>query len=147
MLRLKPENIFKTVADFQTKKNWRKMNSLLSEARLFGWLMKSTLQWDSNPEPWKKMSMYRTQIFIINNVNFWPPSPEGGGKKNYQINVCFFWNRLYSVTGVLWTWFYTNTQVVKSGVIGKVHLNQLVKLGVIECKKPLLRSMCFFSIW
>ncbi len=30
------------------------INSLLSEARLFGWLMNSTPQWDSNPGPWNK---------------------------------------------------------------------------------------------
>ena len=33
---------------------FEEINSLLSEARLFGWLMNSTLQWDSNPGPWNK---------------------------------------------------------------------------------------------
>ena len=35
-------------------KRFEEINSLLSEARLFGWLMNSTLQWDSNPGPWNK---------------------------------------------------------------------------------------------
>ncbi len=30
------------------------VNSLLLEARLFGWLMTGTPQWDSNPGPWNK---------------------------------------------------------------------------------------------
>ena len=35
----------------------------------------------------------RTPIYIIDHVNFCPP-PQGGHKK-LELNVRFFWNRLY----------------------------------------------------
>ena len=37
----------------------------------------------------KKLSMYRTPIYIIDHVNFWPPA-SGGSQKNSDLNVRFF---------------------------------------------------------
>ncbi len=32
--------------------------------------------------------------YMVDYVNFWSPSPRGA-QKNLELNVCFFWNRLY----------------------------------------------------
>ncbi len=62
---------------------------------------------------------YVTPIYIIDHVNFWPPSPRGGARKNSQLNVRFFWHRLYTTAvylanPVLCFRFWKNTCLVST---------------------------------
>ncbi len=98
--------------------------------------------------------MYRTSIYIIDHVNFLPPSTRGGVTKNSELNVRFFWNRLYTlypeIFGPLW---FSQTLPLK--------LNLLFRLGedyrAVEwqvapdflshsCSPQLHPEICYYSM-
>ncbi len=51
----------------------------------------------------KKLGMCRTTIYISDHVNFCPPPLPHGGHKKLELNVRFFWHRLYikTITDIL----------------------------------------------
>ena len=57
---------------------------------------------NSHGRLWKKMSMYRAPIYIIDLVNFWPPSPRGVTKK-IGIKCAFLLTQTVVVYLITWS--------------------------------------------
>ncbi len=72
----------------------------------------------------KKLSLYRTPIYIIDHMNFWPK----GGHKKLEWNVRFFWLRLYThcidnsdrqLAG------HTDTSILQAGHDRAIHVDKV----------------------
>ncbi len=97
----------------------------------------------------KKLSMYRTPIYIIDHVSFWPPSPRGATKK-FEIKCAFLLTQtvlsIMQVAGVRLStersWKMESVKAMCTTAAGNVVVRTWTEIQVLDRRGTTYNNIC-----